>query len=693
MASTFFGLNIAGSGLRAANAALNTTANNISNADTKGYSRQQVVQEAANALRIFETYGCAGAGVKTIAIERIRDEFYDVKYRENETRFGEYSTKNYYMKMVQDYFTDDGKTGFSTVFTLFKTAIQFVLENADAATAKQDFLGEAVKLTEYFNNSAENLEKLQKDINDEIKTKVEEINSLSQEIVILNKQINVIELSSGAQANELRDKRDNLVDQLSKVVDVETQEFPIYDSNDPDRETGAHRYIVRIAGGQKLVDNGDRNVLVCEARDSKNKVNQSDIVGLYDIYWEDTGDLFNTTNSRMGGELSALLKLRDGNNNESFEGTIQPGSLTEKKVKKPNAAGIDEEVTIQTVTVDVTADYLKDLNKCNLAESGTINIGNTLYRYDGWTFNTEIKNGKRVYSYTIELENKDDGSGLPFKELPIKKDVDNKVASVGSAIDYQGIPYYMEQMNEWVRLFARSVNTLMETGYTDDMKPGCLLFVSDYPDGESKFMELTVKVRDNAGAEKEVHVDSSSLDSARDKFGYDYWYDLYQNRINIFSGGDLEDGTYRINVRDDNYHRMTAGNFTVSDAVKANAELLATKKEEHETDGHDQYDNFTELLSTLTDSKKLSFRGADAGEFLTCVLGDITLAAGSADTFEENYTVLRNSLQNQRLSISGVDSDEEALSLVHYQDTLTLASKMISTFAEIYDQLILNTGV
>ena len=93
MPSTFFGLNIAASGLRAANAALNTTANNISNVDTTGYSRQEVTQEASNALRVFAKYGCAGAGVDTIAIERIRDNFYDIKYRDNEAKLGEFDTK------------------------------------------------------------------------------------------------------------------------------------------------------------------------------------------------------------------------------------------------------------------------------------------------------------------------------------------------------------------------------------------------------------------------------------------------------------------------------------------------------------------------------------------------------------------------------------------------------------------------
>ena len=57
MPSQFFGLNIAYKGLLASNAALNTTSNNISNVQTQGYSRQQVTQQAANALRVFATYG------------------------------------------------------------------------------------------------------------------------------------------------------------------------------------------------------------------------------------------------------------------------------------------------------------------------------------------------------------------------------------------------------------------------------------------------------------------------------------------------------------------------------------------------------------------------------------------------------------------------------------------------------------
>ena len=97
MPSTFFGLNTAYTGLLASNAALNTTSNNIANVQTEGYSRQQVVQQASNALRVFQTYGCAGAGVETLAIERVRDEFYDYRLWNTNAKLGEYEMKQYYM--------------------------------------------------------------------------------------------------------------------------------------------------------------------------------------------------------------------------------------------------------------------------------------------------------------------------------------------------------------------------------------------------------------------------------------------------------------------------------------------------------------------------------------------------------------------------------------------------------------------
>lgn len=366
---------------------------------TEGYSRQRVVQQASDALRVFQTYGCAGAGVDTLAIERIRDEFYDVKFRDNNTLKGEYSMKQYYMQQIENYFADDGtRTGFKTVFNRFmNTGLQELMKNPNGTEAKAQFIGYAGNLIEYFNNMSVSMEKVQKDVNQEIKLKIDEMNSLAGEIAALNKQINVIEMN-GSRANELRDRRALLLDQLSAIVDIETKEIPITDPYNPDMKTGGNRFIVTVAGGQVLLDTSDYKQLSCVARTSYEKVNQTDIDGLYDVYWND-GQEFNLYNSQMGGELQGLVQMRDGNNGENFKGTVSGvGTQTDADGKVHD-----------TVTINISKEYLKDLNKCNLSDQGgKINLGNQLFYYDSWSYTcTYDAAGEPSYSYTFVLSDQE----------------------------------------------------------------------------------------------------------------------------------------------------------------------------------------------------------------------------------------------------------------------------------------------
>ena len=608
MPSTFFGLNIAASGLRAANAALNTTANNISNVDTTGYSRQEVTQEASNALRVFAKYGCAGAGVDTIAIERIRDNFYDIKYRDNEAKLGEFDTKAYYMKMIEEYLTDDGTTGFKSVFDQIGTTLQEITKNASSTSTKAQFISSLKSLTDYFNNMYGDLQNLQADVNDEIKMRIDSINSIAQDLATVNKQINVIELT-GTVANELRDKRDVLIDQLSAIVDVDVIETPIYDSYG--NETGATRCIVKIAGGQTLVDQNDYNQLICEARTAQEKVNQTDVDGLYDIRW-DNGLEFGLTNASMGGQLYGLVQMRDGNNGEYFSGTTS--NIT--------SAGATSKVTIQT-----TASYLNDMTKCKLSDTGgIINIGDQLYYYTDWTYEGDGK-------YTFTVDN-------VASEQPITAAKNNQSASIGGDVNYQGIPYYMEQMNEWIRGFAQKINSIFTEGVTEAGADAGYVFTGNYVATTGQYSEDQLN------------------DSAKNGKGYYY---------------------------------ITAGNFAVVEALIKDASLLGTRSDA--TNGVEECKQVEKVISMLSDKEQYSFRGRDASGFLECVLSDAALNASNANTFYKTYTSLETTIENQRTSISGVDEDEEAVSLVKYQNAYTLASKMISTLTEVYDRLILETGV
>lgn len=623
MPSTFFGLNIASSGLRAANAALNTTGNNISNADTEGYSRQTVVQQAYEALRTFTTYGCAGAGVDTVAIERIRDEFYDTKYWNNQSLVGEYGVKSDYYAQIEAYFTDDSTTdGFKKIFDNFTNALSEVRKTPDLTTTKAQFIGYASSLCEYFNNLAGNIENLQKSLNQEIKVQADAINSIASEIATLNKQINVVELSTGGTANELRDRRALLIDRLSEITDVQVTEVPVVDANNPERETGATRMVIKIAGNQLLVNGNDYNTLECQARSEKEKVNQSDIEGLYDIVWSNGTEF--SLGSNCKGTLKGLIDLRDGNNEEYFNGEIS-------------------KVSGNTVKVEVTEDYLINMNKTNLAEQGKVMLGNQEFYYDGWCFSKEYDaaTGETSYYYTFEINEE-------LSDTAVTSTLAGKSASTGTAVNYQGIPYYMSQMNEWIRSFSQAVNDILCSGYSSNGDAGCDLFTGD------------------------------SVNSTQFNFADESRYDKWETNGSV-------------STSQSSYYKLTAKNFTILAALESNADLLATKSDF--ADGVASGDLLEEISDMLGDKNAMSFRNCTAGDFLTCILSDISLNANAANTFYENYSNISTTIDNQRLSISGVDSDEEALNLVKFQNTYNLASRMIQTMSEVYDRLILQTGV
>lgn len=616
MPSQFFGLYIAGSGLRASNAALNTTANNISNVQTAGYSRQQVVQQANNALRTFTTYGCAGAGVDTIAIERVREHFYDVKYWNNNSKYGEYQVKEYYMKTIEEYFDDDNVSGFKSIFNKFAASLQSVTTNSSSDTSKAQLIASAKSLTDYFNNMYGNLQKLQLDINLEIKQTVDQINSLAQKIATLNKQINVIELS-GTTANELRDQRELLIDELSEIVDVETTEMPITDPNNPDRETGGTRYLVRIAGGQVLTDGNDYNTLTYLARAADQKVNQTDADGLYKVMWSN-GNEFSLANGAMEGKLKGLAQLRDGNNGANFYGKVLAGgvgTVTDTIDGKTR--------TRSTVKIQVDEDYLKNMRECILSDTGgSITIGNTAYYYDEWEFD-----GNNTFTFTM-----DEGT-------PVGTDKEGKEVRTEAPIKYQGIPYYMEQMNAWIRQFAEAVNNIFTTGYNVNNELGDIFFTG---------------ISGN---------------------GTEYTADDFDNTKNGNKG----------------YYNLTAGNFTINSALIKDASLLGTRSSAEV--GVEECGKIEEVIELLASRDKFNFRNGTAGQLLESLLSDVSLNTSDSMTFCDIYNSLKNSIDNQRVSISGVDEDEEAVNLVKYQNSYTLASKMIQTLTEVYDQLILNTGV
>lgn len=637
MPSTFFGLNIASSGLFASQAATNTIANNVSNSQTAGYSRQVANIRAANALRVHTTYGTMGAGVVTESIKQIRDVYYDIKYWRNQAGVGLYDRRLYYMEQIQTIFQDDDAvTGFATIFSKMFNSLDTLKNNSGDDNTRNQFISDAETMSIYFNGLSTQMKKMQSDINEEIKSTVDTANSIAQKISLLNKQINSIE-QQGGYANELRDERALLVDELAQIVPIETEEYPVTNSNYPDMYTGMTNYKVKL-NGQLLVDTYEYHELQYTARE--NKINQTDVEGLFDITWKDTGVSFNPTASSMSGKLKALFEMRDGNNKEGFTG----------RVDNTDAAFGETVVNGRTVsTVTIVDPSITNVDELNLAQEGILTINNNKYTYSNFTMEkTPVldgrgdpvfdENGEQVYTYkyVFTLE----------RELNIieKGKLAGKSANAGENIDCMGIPYYMAQMSEFLRSFCRHFNDL-QRGTPDN--PG---------------VDLNGNVMGAFFVAKDVASETE--------------FDFTDDNLSSYSNS---------------YYQLTAETFSVARESLRDSSRISTMSQKNYTDGVDSYDIADACLKLQSDTTM--YRGTTADGFLRCLLSDITVDTNEADLFKDNYTNIGYIIDTQRQSVSGVDEDEEALELMKFRESYNLACQMISVMNEMYDKLINQTGI
>lgn len=618
MASQFFGLNIGRSGLMAFQAAINTTANNVSNVQTTGYTRQTTNMEASDPLRVYAKYGSMGSGVTVTGITQERNLYYDMKYWQNNSTNGYYQQKLYYLDQIQGILRDDesSQKGFSTIFAQMFGALDTLTTHAEEPEVRNSFIQKAQSLCTYFNQLSKSLTEMQEDCNEEIKTTVQSINSISQKIAVLNKQINDIEVRGG-HANELRDKRANLLDELSGMVEVETREYDIHNTYGED--LGGTHFNVYI-NGQMLVDGMEFRTLECTA--SRYINNQMDIEGLYSIVWSDTRMDFPATGGIANGTLKGLFDVRDGNNKENMKGYVKEFDTAKNTV------------TLEKPTV-------KDVNAISLPNRGQITINNWHYYYDSWE--AELDKDGNIVGVTFNLL---DGQDM-------NKITDKSEITCGKTVDCMGIPYYQNQINEFLRAFTRAFNEIEQQGVTLDEKSMGSFFHGKSPAGTlyegRDWDELVAKLGDNYDADKPP------------KFSSD----------------------------DDTYYGITAQSVCVNDESIHNPNYFAAASEL--VNGVAKYDIMTQLKE-LEKGRKM-FRGTTAEAFLETMISDVTVDVNKTETCATNYENMVKIVGQQRTSISGVDEDEEALNLIKFQNAYNLASKVISVMNELYNKLINETGV
>lgn len=351
MANTFFGLTIASSGLGASGIAINTAAHNISNVNTKGYTKQQTVQEASSAIRVYTNYGTVGTGVSVTEIKQLRSSYYDTKYWNNNSVCGNYSTLESYTTLIEDYLDEFNLDGFTTEYKNLFEAVNALTKDPHSVVARNQLVNYSQSISEFFNTMTTNLNSVQRQADDEVKSTANAINTVAQEIASLNKQINTIEVNGGA-ANDLRDARALLIDELSGYINTTVKETEV--------GNGVTEFCVYV-DGYSLVDGYDYNQIVCTPRETGDKRNASDINGLVELSWNN-GMEFNMYRSSLSGSLKAAIDVRDGCNDcyevvglKDADGNflkdangkvVDVQDLTETEYEQYKAQGYTKELTV-----------------------------------------------------------------------------------------------------------------------------------------------------------------------------------------------------------------------------------------------------------------------------------------------------------------------------------------------------------
>lgn len=286
MAGSFFGINVARSGLAAQKLAMEVVSENIANANDASYTRQRVVSSTGESIAMTQESTATGTstitnGLRTGSIERVTDTLVTNQLRQTNTSSEQWEYTYNMLSQIETVFDEPNDDGLQTDLNNFWSAWQEVATTPDSISMRSTLIDNTEALTSRIQYTYNQIRSVQTDINGSIDDIVDRVNNISQEIATLNQRIATLP-SGEMQSNELLDQRDALVLELSGYASV-TQ----------NGESGGD-FVLSI-GGQVLVQGNQYNTIESSTDDSGNQV----------IEWSKNGrDL-----SIKGGQLKSMLDL------------------------------------------------------------------------------------------------------------------------------------------------------------------------------------------------------------------------------------------------------------------------------------------------------------------------------------------------------------------------------------------------
>lgn len=269
-------------GLDEQQANMSVTANNISNVNTEGYTRQRINSASASALQA--DYLNVESGARPGEVARMRDTFYDLQIRYENPSLARWEQENHLLGQVETILNEPNDMGLSSLMDQYFNSWDQLSQEPDSISARTVVRDSAETLARTFNSIGEDLDNLQLEINDSITNTVSEMNYYIKEISETTEMI-MKATEGSSEISTLMDRRDLALDKLSELTDIQYE------------EKGDGNIYVYSSG-----------VILCEGKDyNELKTRTDDQTNNIELYWENELTDFKTGN----GKMYSLFNIRD----------------------------------------------------------------------------------------------------------------------------------------------------------------------------------------------------------------------------------------------------------------------------------------------------------------------------------------------------------------------------------------------
>ncbi len=314
-------LDLAKKSLLVNQAAMNVTGNNIANVNSKGYNRQEAILSPTESYTYGGNY--FGSGVDLKDVRRVYDKYLTNQLNLETSTLGRYEEKRSTLERLESLLASSDENGLGTAITDFFNSLQELANDPSSSSTRSVVLSEATYLGDIFHSIDTEFQNIEKNIDFTANGVLDEINSIAERIAKLNEEIASIE-SSGIKANDLRDDRDLLINDLSSKIDI------TYFEDDSGQLT------IMLNGGKALVNRTTYWSLKTEPDYSNENLLTVKYIGNGNVETDITDKI-------QAGKLKGLLDIRNGSlkEYESKMDTLAYSIINEINILHKAGTGID----------------------------------------------------------------------------------------------------------------------------------------------------------------------------------------------------------------------------------------------------------------------------------------------------------------------------------------------------------------